>query len=344
MQIVSFFREKRASVLWRTLLAFVLLGCARYGVWYVHEQHVAYAAAHGVSDVDELWQHSCDARAPFATYDSTLNVVYPLTHYFASTPRARDALVQFVAAMELLMIVTNVWLFVFYDIWILAQILTAFLFVLCVTSAAWQPMLCDAVRLPLGSAWLSDVLSGELRQLPFTGLSGSTVFMSLGLFNIYEQRRATEVAFLNLSLLVMYIVYHLVLRWHSVLDELFAVVFAWMLVLVLQNLRVMHRVNKLYEAVEKRSSTMKPARRRELRPDHDVIMPLAPPSTPHHHLSLQETLQVYMTHSQLTAPVPPRVEEEDGVFPPEKPEYSLSNEFRRQPLTIYGDSSNVYAT
>jgi hypothetical protein len=180
--------------------------------------------------------------------------MYPLSEYFAHTTSARNALVQFVAALELILLATNVWLFIVYDVWMLLQTSIAFVVALAINSAAWTPILCDAIRLPVGAAWLSDTLSGGVSQLPLGGLSSSTLFVSLGLYNVYAQRRAMETALGGVLLLLMYVGYHLTLRWHSLLDELFAIALAAALVHSINAVRVLYNIEQLQKSIEDKSA------------------------------------------------------------------------------------------
>lgn len=253
---LSFFRERKASLMWRSLLAFMLVGCARYGVWYVHAQHVAFAASMGQTPED-LWREAARNCASGGFYDYTVDVMYPLSEYFAHSTAARNALVQFVAALELILLATNVWLFVVYDIWMLLQTSIAFVLSLTINSAAWTPILCDAVRLPVGAAWLSDTLSGGVSQLPLGGLSSSTLFVALGLYNVYAQRRAMETALGGVLLLFLYVMYHLTLRWHSLLDELFAVALGAALVHSLHAVRILYNIEHLQKSIEDKAVVLR---------------------------------------------------------------------------------------
>jgi hypothetical protein len=316
----GFLKERRTTLLWRSLLAFALLGCARYGVWYIHAQHVAFAASCGKTP-DDLWSEASKSCDSASTYDYTLQLLYPLTRYFSKDSHARDSMVQLAACLELLLLGANVWLFIVYDVWILLQISIAAMFTLAVQSAAWTPILCEAVRLPVGAAWLSDALAGGVSQLPLGGFSGSTVLVALGLYNLYAQRRATEVAFFCVLLLFQYVVYHLVLRWHGLLDELHAIAFAVALVSVLRQLRVLHNIETLAAELDaKRIQT--------------PITPVTPltPTTPAN-ISLTQALQGYAVEETLaTAPPMFRAEYESDK--------NAEDEFKRthsvQELVIYG--------
>lgn len=292
---LSFFRERKGSLMWRSLLAFMLVGCARYGVWYVHAQHVAFAASMGQTPED-LWKEAAHNCASGGFYDYTVDVMYPLSQYFAHTATARNALVQFVAALELILLATNVWLFIVYDVWMLLQTSIAFVLVLTINSAAWTPILCDAVRLPVGAAWLSDTLSGGVSQLPLGGLSGSTLLVSLGLYNIYAQRRAMETALGGVLLLFLYMGYHLTLRWHSLLDELFAVALAAALVHSLNAVRILYNIEQLQRSIED-----KPVFRSTPTPSTAAVSEAQPPPV---QLSLAAAAQAYALSEMLATKGP----------------------------------------
>ena len=286
-------KERRTTLLWRSLLAFTLLGCARYGIWYLHSQHVAYAASWGVSEAD-LWRQTteeakCHARhLPF--YDYFSESLYPLTRYFAEQPRARASLVQFVSGTELVLLGLNLWLFLVHDVWILLQMFTAFAVVLVLGSASWTPLLCNAVRLHSGEAWLSDALTGGLRTLPLGGFSGSTVFVSLGLYNVYTRRPIADMAFLSVGTLAFYSLYHMTLRWNSLLDEVFSVCFAIALVLALQRVRALYNVSRLIRTAPTWTIQSPTSRAKSATPRLTSDVPVFPSSP---QITLQATLAAY---------------------------------------------------
>jgi hypothetical protein len=335
---LSFLRERTGSVMWRSLLAFMLVGCARYGVWYVHAQHVAYAASMGQTP-DDLWREAAHHCGSGGVYDYTVDVMYPLSAYFAHTTTARNALVQFVAALELILLATNIWLFIVYDVWMLLQTSIAFVTSLAINSAAWTPIMCDAVYLPVGAAWLSDALAGGVAQLPMGGLSSSTLFVALGLYNIYAQRRAMETALGGVLLLFLYVGYHLTLRWHSLLDELFAIALATALVHSLNAIRVLYNIEQLQKSIDVKAS----ASYRATPTPSIAVMP--PPLVSPPRLSLAAAAEAYAIGEMLSSPNAPRKDPDTprpGYLETDYME-DVDAMFRRPPLShdhivIYGDS------
>lgn len=326
---LGFLAERRAQILWRALLAFTLLGCARYGVWYVHEQHVAYAASRGHT-VEEMWHSAVEQcylyRSSF--YDYTIDLLSPLNDYFAYSPRARDALVQFVSALEVILLGANLWLFVFHDIWILPQFSVAFVYILVVMSASWTPILCNAIRIPVGAAWVSDALAGGITQLPLGGLSGSTVLVCLGLYNVYVQRRATDLAFLNMTLLAMYVIYHLVLRWHSLSDELFAIASAMSIIAVLHEARVVHRIAQMVREYEEKRGPFSTAGFAAPLPSPRLVLS-ATTATQRPKLDLSQVAEAYVTHETLTSGALDGVGDNKVIRPP-------------TPASVFGEDSQQF--
>ena len=240
--------ETRFLRLGRLFVAFAVIAVARYSVVFVHEQHLLRAQSLGLTEADMRTEADQVCRMA-SMHDWLLDVVQPAHAYFERHPARRSALVQTVSTLEAALLVFNLWLFVFDDWWVILQILAAFFSVLGIQCLWWSPMPCNAATLSPGEAWLSDLLAGGNVVMPLGGVSGSTVFVTVSLYNVWRQRRHLDTACVALLSVAFYVVYHLILRWRYSFDELASVLLAAVIIHQIQRARVLSRLNTIVQAL-----------------------------------------------------------------------------------------------
>lgn len=247
--------DKRFLRLGRFFVALAVLAVARYSVWYLHEQYTARARSLGLNEQD-MKRESEEVCRMASMHDALLEVVQPAHAYFDRFPNRRSALVQLVSTLEAGLLLFNVWLFVFSDAWVIVQILVAFFSVLGIQVMWWSPMPCGASEIQSGAAWLSDLLAGGNTVLPLGGVSGSTVFVTIALYNVWRQRRHLDMAFATFTAGALYVIYHLVMRWRYSFHELASVMLAAAIIHQVQRARMLSRLGEIHKRLQDSNDSM----------------------------------------------------------------------------------------
>lgn len=248
-------RDSRFMRLLRFFVALAVLAVARYSVWYLHEQYLARASSMGLTEAD-MAREAEEVCRMASMHDALLDVLRPAHDYFERFPARRDALVQAVSTLEAALLLFNVWLFVFVDVWVIVQILVAFFSVLGIQCLWWSPMPCHPAQLGRGAAWLSDLLAGGNAALPLGGVSGSTVFVTIALYNVWRQRKHLDTACIALVSGMCYAMHHLILRWRYSFDELASVLLAAVIIHQIQRARVLSRLTDIHKRLQDSQNTM----------------------------------------------------------------------------------------
>lgn len=285
-------QRERFFYVGRFFIALLILGVSRYSVWFLHEQYEMRAKSLGKTDADFILESEAVCRM-VSMHDWPLDVVQPAHAYFQRFPTRRDALVQTVTTLEAALLLFNVWLFVFHDLWIIIQTLAAFFSVLAIQCLWWSPMPCGFTVLPDGQAWVSDLLAGGNVVFPLGGISGSTVFVTLALYNVWRQRRQLDTAFFVAISVVCYVLYHLVMRWRYSYDELCSVLLAAVIIHQIQRGRLISRLTETYKRLEDTSPFSMEA--------SVVSTPTRRSPQPHQQQQLADVLRAYQTEARVEA-------------------------------------------
>lgn len=288
--------SRRWTMFGRLCFAALVLVVARYSVWFVHEQHMQRDPS---VTAQQLWVDEPNQLCRMKSmHDELLDLVQPAHAYFERFPSRRTALVQLMTTLESILLLFNVWLFVVQDAWVIVQFLAAFCSVLGLQLIYWTPMPCGASVLNNGAAWLSDLLAGGNAVLPLGGVSGSTVFVTIALYNVWLQRRYLDTACLVGVTLTCYSVYHLVMRWHYGFDEIASILLGAVIVHQVQRARAIGRLRQVAERLHEHACSLRVSTvstPRALTPAPSVYGLKSAPVP----VSLQQAQLAYQTQDQL---------------------------------------------